>query len=100
MQAKVFILVAAFVCGAVSASQAASVQVSGCAEPGVEAGCVMLKDGDKTYNITHAAPTPKPGEYGTVSGEVSDKVDACNQGVILEPADWKVDPEKTCASMK
>lgn len=100
MQVREFILVAAFVCGTVSASQAASVQVSGCAEPGVEAGCVMLKDGDKTYNITHASPVPIPGEYGTVTGEVSNNADLCMQGDLLESAEWKVDRDKMCEPMK
>ncbi|MER9228938.1 hypothetical protein NKI39_25560 [Mesorhizobium sp. M0664] len=49
-------------------AHAQQVNASGCAEKGVESGCVVLKDKDTLYNITHASPKPVPGTYGTVTG--------------------------------
>ncbi|MER9797969.1 hypothetical protein NKJ36_12610 [Mesorhizobium sp. M0142] len=72
------------------------VTASGCAEAGVEAGCVMLKEGDKLYNITHASTKPTVGTYGTVTGTVSSDPDTCQQGTLLKAAEWKPDPEKVC----
>ncbi|ESW62864.1 MULTISPECIES: hypothetical protein [unclassified Mesorhizobium] len=77
-------------------SQAQQVNVSGCAEKGVESGCVVLKDKDQLYNITHASPKPIPGTYGTVTGTVSGDADICQQGTLLKAAEWKPDPEKKC----
>jgi len=65
---------------------AEDVSVSGCVEPGVEAGCLMMKAGDELYNVTHAKPKPEIGKYGTVMGTLSDGVDICQQGKIVDPS--------------
>ena len=71
--------------------------VSGCARPGVEAGCVILDNGGETYDIGSAVPTPQIGTYGTVSGTLTDKVRGyCMQGAILSPATWQVKSSKSC----
>ncbi|TIX68781.1 MAG: hypothetical protein E5V30_19985 [Mesorhizobium sp.] len=84
--------------GFFGSAQAQQVTASGCAEAGTEAKCIMLKDGDKLYNITSAKPTPTVGTYGTVTGTVSSGADLCQQGTLLEAAEWKPDPEKACAN--
>lgn len=98
MRSALIIASAVVIFGQVAGAYAQQVTASGCAEAGVEAGCVMLKDGDKLYNITHAAPKPVVGAYGTVTGTVSGDPDTCQQGDLLKAAEWKPDPEKTCAN--
>ena len=78
------------------AAAAEEITVSGCAALGAEAQCIILETGGKTYNITAAQPTPMPGTYGTVTGTLSDKVSACQQGQVIEPASWTVDPGTLC----
>ena len=75
---------------------AQSISISGCAETGVEASCVVMKVDSKVYNITHASPKPGVGKYGTVSGTLSQEADICQQGEILSPSTWTLDPEKKC----
>jgi hypothetical protein len=75
---------------------AEDITVSGCASVGVEANCLVLKDGDKIYNITSAQPTPMPGTYGTLRGTLSDKVSTCQQGQVVDPATWEVEAGRQC----
>lgn len=81
---------------AMSFAAAEEITVSGCAAVGTEAQCIILETGGKTYNITAAQPIPMPGTYGTVTGTLSDKVSACQQGQVIEPATWTVDPGTPC----
>ena len=74
---------------------AEEVTVSGCASAGVEANCLVLKSGDKTYDITAAQPA-HPGTYGTVKGTLTDKLSACQQGPVIDPATWEVETGKEC----
>jgi hypothetical protein len=78
------------------AAAAEEITVSGCAAVGAEAQCIILETGGKTYNITAAQPTPMPGTYGTVTGTLSDRVSACQEGQVVEPATWTVDPGTQC----
>ena len=75
---------------------AEEITVSGCAVAGVEANCIIIKDHDKTYDITAAQPAPFPGTYGTVKGTLTDKASACQQGVVVDPAIWEVQTGKPC----
>jgi hypothetical protein len=75
---------------------AEEITVSGCAAAGVEASCVILKDGDKTYDISAAQPAPFPGTYGTLKGTLTDKLSTCQQGVVVDPAIWEVETGKQC----
>ena len=72
------------------------ITVSGCASVGVEANCLVLKDGEKTYDISAAQPTPIPGTYGTLRGTLSDKVSTCQQGQVVDPATWEVETGRQC----
>jgi hypothetical protein len=80
----------------VTPALAEEISVSGCAAAGVEANCIVLKSGDKFYDITAAQPTPVPGTYGSVKGTLSDKMSTCQQGQIIDPATWEVEPGKAC----
>jgi len=75
---------------------AEEITVTGCAAAGVEATCIVLKTGDKTYDITSAQPAPAPGTYGTVKGTLTDKLSICQQGPVIDPAAWEVDAGKQC----
>ncbi|MDX8464902.1 hypothetical protein RFM26_04305 [Mesorhizobium sp. VK23B] len=98
MKCALIIASAVVIFGQMSGAYAQQVTASGCAEAGVENGCVMLKDGAKLYNITNAVPKPVVGTYGTVTGTVSGDKDICQQGDLLKAAEWKIDPEKSCAN--
>jgi hypothetical protein len=75
---------------------AEEITVSGCAAAGVEANCIILRTGDKTYDITAAQPAPVPGTYGTVKGTLTDKLSACQQGPAIDPAAWEVETGRQC----
>lgn len=66
------------------------ITVSGCAEKGIEFGCIALRTlTGKTYNISAAQPTPVPGTYGTVKGTLRPGgISFCQQGEIINPAAW------------
>jgi hypothetical protein len=65
------------------------ITVSGCAERGVEFGCIVLRTvTGRTYNISAAQPMPEPGTYGTVKGMIWQGVSFCQQGPIIKPAAW------------
>ncbi|MER9195750.1 hypothetical protein NKI13_21015 [Mesorhizobium australicum] len=50
--------------GIAFAAAAQQVTVTGCAEAGVENGCIVMKDGDKLYNIARATPKPTANTFG------------------------------------
>lgn len=81
-----------------SSAYAEQITASGCARAGTEAGCIILQDGDKTYDITSASPKPTIDTYGTVTGTISSKVTTCQQGTPLEASEWKPDPTKACTN--
>ncbi len=79
-----------------SGAFAADITASGCASAGVEAGCIMIESDGVIYDITAAQPKPEPGTFGTVKGLASDKMSICQQGKILDPAQWVPDPKQSC----
>ncbi|MGD0334240.1 MAG: hypothetical protein ABSA90_13440 [Xanthobacteraceae bacterium] len=66
------------------------ITVSGCAFPGVEGRCVILKTADgRVYNISAAKPSPGIGTYGQIKGILKSRaVSTCMQGQIIDPAAW------------
>ena len=77
-------------------AMAADISITGCVEPGIEAGCLLIKDAGTIYNVTHAKPTPQAGQHGTVSGTLSEGVDYCQAGMIIDPAVWTPEAGKSC----
>ena len=70
-------------------ARADDVTITGCAQAGVESGCVVMNSGGTLYNITAAKPAPKIGAAGRVTGTVlADSASFCQQGTILAPATW------------
>jgi hypothetical protein len=66
-----------------------SVSVAACARPGVEASCLMINGADGTvFNITSANPKPPRDVIIQLRGTVTDKLSACNQGVVLDNINW------------
>src|SRR5438132_3587109 len=70
------------------AAVAEEVTITGCPEPGVAAGCLVMSGGGAIYNITAAKPTPMVGVAGKVTGTLSTGVSTCGQGNTLSPATW------------
>lgn len=69
------------------------IKVSGCVVKGVEFGCLALRSGNKTYNISAAEPRPSPGTFGTVTGTLRPHwVSFCQQGPIISPAAFRAGP--------
>jgi hypothetical protein len=66
-----------------------TVRFAGCVKPGVEAGCLIVESGGKTYNITAAKAKLKVGDFASGTGQVGG-LSACMQGdtlnaIILDP---------------
>jgi hypothetical protein len=66
------------------------ITLTACPYPGTEATCLMLNGADGTvYNITGASPKPRLiGRMIRLRGAVTDKLSACNQGIILDRIRW------------
>ena len=92
MQRRFFVSVIAAIIAASAlvpmAAVAEEVTITGCPEPGVEAGCIVMSGGGAIYNITAAKPKPTVGVAGKVTGTVSTGVSTCGQGNTLSPATW------------
>jgi hypothetical protein len=72
-----------------------SVAVAACARAGVEASCVMINGADGTvFNITSANPKPPRDVIIELRGTVTDKLSACNQGVVLDNINWTATQRK------
>lgn len=94
---KLSLILSAALLAAAMPALAEEITVSGCAAAGVEGSCIILKaDDGKTYDITAAQPEPAPGTYGTLKGQLTDRMSICQQGPIVDPAQWQVEPGKEC----
>jgi hypothetical protein len=72
-----------------------NVSVTACVRPGVESNCLMITGADGTvYNITGANPKPPRDVVIELRGKVTDKVSACNQGVVLDNISWTATTRK------
>jgi hypothetical protein len=71
---------------------AQTVHIVGCVSPGVESGCLMIKDKvtGTTYQINSANPKPDPAQHLAVvlKGQVVEGFDFCMQGPILKEITW------------
>src|SRR5689334_18704955 len=93
---KPFIILAFGLAAMAGPALAEEVTVTGCASAGTEANCIVIKDHDKTYDITAAQPAPFPGTFGTVKGTLTDRASTCQQGQVVAPATWEVQTGKQC----
>jgi phage terminase large subunit-like protein len=64
-----------------------AVTVTGCAQPGVESGCVIMKSGDQTYIISGANPAPAWDHWIRVTGKPGG-ASTCQQGTQLSDITW------------
>ena len=89
------ILLAAAVPVACLAAPGDNVAVRACARAGVEANCMVITGEDgSVYNITAANPKPPFDVKIQLRGTVTDKLSACNQGLVLENINWTPTQEK------
>ena len=80
-------------CAVPAFAQDKPIKVSGCVVKGVEFGCLALRAGNKTYNISAAEPKPSPGTFGTVTGTLRPHwVSFCQNGPIISPASFRPGP--------
>ena len=69
-----------------------------CARSGAEANCLVITGADGTvYNITSANPKPPLDVMIQLRGTVTDKLSACNQGLVLDNINWTPTQQK-CAN--
>ena len=72
-----------------------TVAVTACVRPGVEAACLMVDGADgAVFNVTGAKPKPPLDVLIELRGTVTDKVSACNQGVVLDHISWTATRQK------
>jgi hypothetical protein len=72
-----------------------TVTANGCPITGVEANCLILKQGSVSYDISAARPRPRVGYMAIrLSATKSNKLGFCQQGVILEDIQWTYTNEK------
>ena len=72
-----------------------NVSVAACVRPGVEGSCLMITGADGTvFNITSANPKPPRDVVIELRGKVTDKLSACNQGVVLDNISWTATTRK------
>src|SRR3954462_1850608 len=80
-----------------AAAAAEEVTITGCPQPGVEAGCIVMSAAGALYNITAAKPTPVIGVAGKVTGTGNaGAVSLCGQGNVLSAATWTTVPGIDC----
>jgi hypothetical protein len=58
------------------------VRFAGCVKPGVEAGCLMVESGGKTYNVTAMKAKLKVGDFASGTG-LAGGMSSCAQGEVL-----------------
>jgi hypothetical protein len=71
-----------------SAAEAKTISFSGCTVAGVEHGCLMLRDGPRTYDITAAKPRPLVGRAIAGTGTRFTGPTTCQQGIRLANVRW------------
>lgn len=90
------VLAPLFLAGSVaSAAPGDSISVQACVRAGVEANCLVITGEDgSVYNITSANPKPPLNVKIQLRGTVTDKLSACNQGLVVDNITWTATQEK------
>ena len=65
-----------------SAAPPARVHFAGCVKPGVEAGCLIVETGGKTYNVSSAKKVLSVGQFAAGTG-IGGGMSTCMQGDAL-----------------
>lgn len=72
-----------------------NVSVQACVRAGAEANCLVITGEDgSVYNVTGASPKPRLDVKVQLRGTVTDKLSACNQGLVLDNITWTPTQEK------
>jgi hypothetical protein len=72
-----------------------TVAVTACVRPGVEASCLIVDGADgAVFDVTSAKPKPPLDVMVRLRGTVTDKVSACNQGIVLDRISWTATRQK------
>jgi len=66
-----------------------SVQFNGCASAGTEPGCLMLRSGGVTYDVTLASPRPSINMGMIGNGTILTGPTTCQEGVALTGIHWR-----------
>ena len=76
--------------GETQARDARQVHAGGCFEPGVEAGCLVVKGmkGGTLYNVLIKGQRPEVGEGIEFTGAPHDGPTSCMQGVAVSAIKW------------
>jgi hypothetical protein len=104
MQKLLFAGVCLFFVGTLNAQAQTAEQIAivGCVVTGTERGCLIIKDNasNKTYQINAANPKPNPrqGLAVLLHGVVTNKMDTCQQGPVLENITWTYTKMRCTAS--
>jgi hypothetical protein len=90
---------AALIAGAGRAQESGKVRAEGCVEPGVEAGCLVVKDvkSGKLYNVMIKKPRPEIGAGIEFTGVLHDGLTVCMQGIAVEVTTWAPKNSLNCA---
>lgn len=70
-----------------------TVKLEGCAEPGVEFQCVVLRSGGTTYDVTRLGA--KPGDYLHGEATVTSAITTCMQGLVVKDYRPRYNPDET-----
>jgi hypothetical protein len=71
------------------------VTASGCPIAGVEDSCLILKQGNVSYDISAVRPRPRVGYMAIrLSATKSSRLGICQQGIILEDIQWSYTNDK------
>jgi hypothetical protein len=82
-----------------SSATPARVHFAGCVKPGVEAGCLIVETGGKTYNVSSAKKVLTVGQFAAGTG-VGGGTSTCMQGDALSDIvlDNPQPPHDACAT--
>jgi len=91
---------AAMIAGAGRAQESAKVRAEGCVEPGVEAGCLVVKDvkSGKLYNVRSKKPRPEIGTGIEFTGALYEGQTVCMQGIAVNVISWAPKNSLNCSN--
>ena len=88
MRIAALLAAGSFAVSAAAAPKDVVVQFKGCTMPGVETGCLLVKSGSQTYNISSAKPRPDLDRAIAGRGIAWAGMSHCMQGKLLKDVRW------------